>query len=178
MRLLCQDNGLVATQACTAVKGVRIHSTKLHIAASACNEEPLRLGHCMEPSKVDIPTVHYVESAGLDNQRVQNRNVSHLTVRYPNERRDRTTQITKGVKSDGTLLFLILSPRKYGETQLDGGGIQSINRFIQLDPEFIVNVKRPSESNEYLGEISVNTPVAFSLNRVTVPICTKSFIIM
>ena len=53
-----------------------------------------------------------------------------------------------------------LGPREKGETQIDGGGVQSIGGLIQFDSEGIVGVEATSLANEDLGKVGIDSPIS------------------
>ena len=53
-----------------------------------------------------------------------------------------------------------MRPRKQRQAQIDGGGVQSIDRVAQLHVQAFVGIKLPRLGNQPVGELRVNPPVA------------------
>ena len=55
-----------------------------------------------------------------------------------NKGRNRAAQIEKCVQLDGGFVLAEMRPGEEGQAQIDGRGIQSVHRLVQLDAEGIV----------------------------------------
>jgi hypothetical protein len=76
------------------------------------------------------------------------------------ERRDIATQVQQRVQLDGRLGRAKRRPRKYRQAQVDGAGIQSIDRVFQIDAKRFCGIKTAGDGNERLGKVGVDAPVA------------------
>ena len=56
------------------------------------------------------------------------------------ERRDIASEIEQCVQLDGRFGRTKRSPRKHRQAQIDGGGIQSVNGFSQIDSKGRINL--------------------------------------
>ena len=61
---------------------------------------------------------------------------------------------------DGSLGLAEVGPRKHGETQVDGGGIQGVDGVLQLQTKILVHVEFAGGLNQRVGKIGVDAPVA------------------
>ncbi len=68
-------------------------------------------------------------------------------------------QIQKGMEFYCPFAFPELSPREKGQTEVDGGRIQGIDRLIQFVTEGIGGVKFSGFCDEDLSEVGINPPV-------------------
>ena len=59
------------------------------------------------------------------------------------------------------LVLSKLRPGKERETQIDYGGIQSIGSLIELNGERIAQVKFSGASDQHLGKVLVDAPIAY-----------------
>ena len=64
------------------------------------------------------------------------------------------------VKLDSTLGSLEGGPGENSQTQIDGRGIQGVNRCVEVQAKFGVGVQRASDVDESTGEIGVDSPIA------------------
>lgn len=61
---------------------------------------------------------------------------------------------------DGRLSRAKRRPWKQRQTEIDGRGIQGIDRLVQIESQILVGIQRTSDANEGLGKIGVDAPVA------------------
>jgi len=66
----------------------------------------------------------------------------------------------QGVEFDGGLVLSKRGPRKQRETEVNGGGIQSIGGGLKFKPKRFIGVKCGGLPDEDLGEIGKDAPVA------------------
>ena len=116
----------------------------------------------IKPLEVDIASVHDVEGAGLGQQQVENIDIVQLAVADVEERRDVAAQVQQRVQLDGRLGRAKRRPRKHRQAQIDGAGIQSVDRVFQIDTKRFPGIKTTGDGNERLGEVGVDAPVARS----------------
>ena len=64
------------------------------------------------------------------------------------------------MKLHGGLALSKLRPRKQRQAQIDDGGVQSVGGLIELYRERIVLMKLSGVSDQHLGKILVDSPVA------------------
>ena len=138
---------------------MRIKSAKSHIAFGTGHEESESLGESIQTLEVEIPPIHDVEGAGLRKNFVQDIDVVHLAIADPYERGDVAPKIEECVEFDRRLGPPKVRPRKYGETQIDGCGIQGVDRLFEFDSKIVLLVERSGDPDQYLGKIRVNLPV-------------------
>jgi hypothetical protein len=89
----------------------------------------------VEPLEIDISAVEDVDRAGFGNELIQDADIVHLPICDAQEGRDASPQIEQRVELDRAALFLEQSPRKEVETQIDGRGIECIDRLLELHIE-------------------------------------------
>ena len=73
---------------------------------------------------------------------------------------DAPAQIQQRVQFDGRLGSTKPRPREQGKAQIDGRGVQRVNRRIQLDAEVFVLVKVFGDCDENLSKVGVDSPIA------------------
>ena len=155
-----EHDGLIADQSGGAIDRMRITTLGLEIGLGAGDEEAFRLVQLMKPLEVDVAAIHDVESTGLGQQQVQNVDVVQFAVADVDERRDIAAQVQQRVQLDGRLGRAKRRPRKYRQAQVDGAGIQSIDRVFQIDAKRFCGVQTAGDGDQRLGEVGVDAPVA------------------
>lgn len=84
----------------------------------------------------------------------------NLAMSDNDKRRNTPPQVQKGIQFHSALVGSKLGPREKRETQIDGGGVQSIGGLIQCDSERIVGVEATSLANEDLGKVGIDSPIS------------------
>ena len=153
-------DGLIANQPRASIDRMRITTHGLEIGFGARNKETARIVKAMQPFEVDIASVHDVEGTGLGHQQVEDIDVVHFPVADVQERGDVAAQIQERVQFDGCFGRTKWRPRKHRQAQVDGAGIQSVDRLFQIDAKGFLGIKTPSDSNERLGQVGVDAPIA------------------
>ena len=96
----------------------------------------------------------------LYNKQVQDVDVVYFSFGNMDEFRDAAAQIQQGMKFDGSLVFPKPRPWKERETQVYGCGIEGIDCLLQLNPKVFVAIERSGDTNQYPGEVGVDTPIS------------------
>ena len=76
------------------------------------------------------------------------------------ERGDVAAQVQERVQLDRRLGRAKRRPRKHRQAQVDGAGIQSVDRLFEIDTKGLRGIETTSDGNERLGEVGVDAPVA------------------
>ncbi len=155
-----QRNGLIADDAAAPVHLGRVNPPGVHIAFGSGDKESAGLMHLEQASKVQVTPIHDVERAGLQNQDVQHIDFVHLAVADVDEGWDGAPQVQQGMKLDGSLGFAKRGPVEQAQTQIDGGGVQSVDRVLELQPQVLVQVKLASAPNQNGSQVGPDSPIA------------------
>ena len=139
---------------------MRIPTLGLEIGFGARHKEAARVVQAMEPFEVEIASVHDVEGTWLGQPQVEDIDVVQFAVADVQERGNVAAQIQKRVQLDGRLGRAKRSPRKHRQAQVDGAGIQRVDRVFQIDAKRLPGIQATGDSNERLGKLGIDTPVA------------------
>ena len=60
---------------------------------------------------------------------------------------------------DGSFAFAEAGPREHRKTQIDGGGIERVDRLFQFHGERLARVQSPGLLDQDLSEIGINLPI-------------------
>lgn len=156
-----EDASLIAQNRCVdSIHGMRIAPYELRIALGTGDEESLCLVNSKEPREIQITAIHQIKSCCFDGQLVQQVDLVGLAVGDPNEAGDSAVQVQQRVQLDSGLGSSKRSPRKHRQTQIDGGGVQRVNRRLQIDTQWLAGVKRPSDADQVLRKVGIDLPGA------------------
>jgi hypothetical protein len=114
--------------------------------------------HLEQASKVYVVSVHDVERPRLQDQDVQKIDLVHLAIADVDEGRNRASEVQQGVQLDGYLGFAKRRPVE--QTQVDGGGIQCVDRVLEIEPQVLVQIKIASSPDQSCSQVGLDSPVA------------------
>src|SRR5713226_6742456 len=155
-----KDDTLVTDQARLAIDRMRVAALNLEVRLATGHEEAASLVEAIEALEVDEATIHDVESAGLGQQLVEDVDLVHLAITDVDESWNVAAQIQQRVQLDGRLGRTERRPRKYRQTEIDGRRVERIDGLLQFDTEGFLHVQTPGDTDQTLGEIGVDAPVA------------------
>ena len=155
-----QPDDLIGTQAGLLVDRQRMHTSEAHAALGTDDEKCALLFEYVQPGKIQIATVHDVEGSRLDGQLVERVDIVQFPVADMHESGNRAAQVQQRVQFDGGLGPAKACPAKQAQTQIDGRGIESVNRSFQVGRQGLVGVQSPSFANQVLRKVRIQAPVA------------------
>jgi hypothetical protein len=155
-----QCDGLIADKTAAPVYLGRVHAPGVHVAFGAGHKEGACLMHLEKACKVQVASVHDVERSWLQNQEVQHIDLVHLAIADVNEGRNRASEVQQGVQLDGCLGFAKRRPVERAQAQIDGGGIQCVDRVLEIESQVLVQIKLASAPDQNCSQVGPNSPVA------------------
>ncbi len=115
----------------------------------------------VQAREVEVTAIHHVERARLEDKLIENVDLVHLAMCNDHNSWDAAAQVEQGVEFYRSLLLAKLGPGKKRQAQIDGGGIERVNRLGQLHAEAaVVGVERSRAGNQHLREVGVDAPIA------------------
>src|SRR5262249_52474262 len=66
----------------------------------------------------------------------------------------------QGMQLNGSLAMGPGSPWEQGQTEVDGGRVQSVDGLLQFQTEFLMSIKLTRVPNENLGEVGIDAPAS------------------
>ena len=87
-------------------------------------------------------------------------NVVQLGRRNADNCGDLASQIQERMQLHRMLIGLVGGPGKKAETQVDSSRVQGIDGVAELDPQIFLSIELASPSDEHLGEVAINSPIA------------------
>ena len=155
-----QCDGLIADKTAAPVHLGRVHTPAVNVAFGAGHIEGAFLMHLENASKVQVTSVHDKERSWLQNQAVQHIDLVHLAIADVDEGRNRASEVQDDVQLHGCLGFAKRRPFEQAQAQIDGGGIQCVDRVLEIEPQVLVQIKLASASDQNCSQVGPDTPVA------------------
>ena len=76
------------------------------------------------------------------------------------EGRNRAPEVEQGVKLGCGLGFAKRRPLEQAQTQIEGGGVQCINRVLEIESQVLVQIKLAIAANQNRSQVGPDSPVA------------------
>jgi len=154
-----QHNGLIGAQAGTGVDGARVAAAKQDAAFCARNEEGAAVVEHMQALEVHVGAIHDIEGAGLRHDEIEHLDIVQFSLGNLNKRGDRAAQVKQGVQLDRSLSGAEARPREHRQAEVDGGGVQGVDRVVEIEAERLAGVHRTRDVDEHLSEVGIDPPV-------------------
>ena len=132
-----EHDALIADQAGASVHRPRITTLGFEVGLGARHKEAPCLVQAMQALEIDVTPIHDVGRARFGQQQVQQRVQFDCSLGRPKRR-----------------------PGKHRQTQVDGAGIQCVDRLFQVDAKWLLDVKTTGNGNERLGKVGLDAPVS------------------
>jgi len=151
---------MIAAQSGESMHQIRVMPGELKIRLGTSDKERSGSGDQCQSNEVHIAAIHQIERSRLEKQGVEPANVVLARSSNADASRDRPPQIDLSVHLDARLGLSKVRPRKESESQIDGGGIQRIDRVVQIQPEIFAYIEWPCFAHQALGQILPDAPVS------------------
>ena len=150
---------LIAENTLQAIPRHRVMTGKAKIALGPRDEEGARLNDASKPSKVHVAAIHHIEGSRFEEQVVEPVNICIAGSTDVDAGRDRASQIELGMHLDPGLGASEICPWEETQREIDGGGVEGINRVLQFQSEVLSGVENTCLAHEPFGEIFPESPV-------------------
>jgi hypothetical protein len=150
---------MVAAQPRESIHRFRVMPSELKVRFGAGDEECSSIGNQRQSDEVHVATIHQIERSCFEEETVE---PSHVVLARPSNvdaGGNRATQVDLGVHLDSCLRLPEIRPWKKSERKIDRGGIQRIDRVVQIDAEILARIKGPCLADQALGEVFPYPPV-------------------
>ena len=155
-----ENDGLIAAESRGFVDGAFRPAAALEVLLGTRDEESHVRLKDVEPGEIDVASVHDVEGAGLQRQMVESLDIVHFSAGNVDKTGDVAAQVDQGVQLDGSLASAKARPREERQTEIDGRGIEGVDRLFQIDAQGVARIEFAGPGNEDGGEVGVDAPVA------------------
>lgn len=139
---------------------MRIQSSEPEVGFCSDDEEGHQQMEGIQTSEVQIATIHDIEGAGFDDELVEDSDIVELAVGDSEERGNGSFQVEQRVQLDGPLVLSESGPREKGKTQIDGGGVEGIGRFVQIGDEAVVSIEILGDANQHVCKVGKDAPIS------------------
>ncbi len=113
-----------------------------------------------QPFEVQVPTVHDVNGSRLWKQEIEGMHIVQFPIGNMDKTGNGSTQIQQGMQFDRRFGAAKRGPRKQRQTQVDGGGVESIYGIRQVQPQVFGLVQNAGLRDQALSEVGVDAPVS------------------
>ena len=113
----------------------------------------------MKPGEVQKATIHNVEGACFQRDYIQDVDLVEFSVGDVDKSRDTAPQIQQGMETHSPLGLSESCPGKEGQAQVDGRGIQGIDRVLEFHGQRFLLVEFPGNADQMVGKIGIDAPV-------------------
>src|SRR5208283_157262 len=137
----------------------RIKTFEPEVFFGSCDKEGHGLIDSVKPGEIEIAPIHEIEGTRFQEEIVENIDIVNFAMGNKDNGRNISMQIQKRVQFDSAFVFAELGPWKERQAEIDGGGIQSINRLIQVHAKRIVHIKGSGAGDQNLCEVGINSPI-------------------
>ena len=153
-------NRLIANHAGRSVGLDRINAMRIHAAFRARHKETPRLMHFVQAGEIQIASIHHVKRARFDGQDVEHIDIPHLAVADVDERGNCAAQVQQRMHLHRRFGLPKWSPVEQTQAQVDGGGVQRVNRGIEFDGHRLFEVQLSRSQYQSHRQCVIDVPVA------------------
>lgn len=155
-----QQDALVAAQPGRFVDLAPSDPGVAHIVLGPDDEGDLSLMQCLQSGEIEITAVDDHDGSRRPLNHVEDLDVVHLAGGYMDENMNGATQIDNRVGLDGRLGREEVCPGKQTQTQVDGGGVHCIERFLDSQSNVFALIGFDCGRNQSMTECFEQSPIA------------------
>ena len=133
---------------------------KLQILFCTDDKESARFVDRVKAGIIEVASIHEIDRPWFEEEFVEQNDLVSLARSHENTGRNVAPQVEQRMHFDRTFAFAKLGPRKQREAKVDGGGVQGVNRLLQVDSERFVGIEGTGLGNEHFGKVLVDAPIA------------------
>jgi len=146
-------SNLIAENTLQAIPRERSMTGEAKIALGASDEEGACQNDTSKPSKVHVAAIHHIEGTRFEEKVVEPVNIGIAGSGDVDAGRDRASQIELGMHLDPSFGASKIGPWEETQREIDGRGIQSVNRVLQFQSEILSGVEDTRLAHESFGKI-------------------------
>ena len=144
---------LIAENAFQAIPRQRAMTGEAEVALGPSDEEGSGKNDPSKTSKIHVGSIHHIEGTCFEEQVVEPMNIGVAGPCDVDAGRNRATKIQLSMHLDPGFGASKMSPREETQREVDGGGIQSVNRVLQFQSEILSGVEDTRLAHESFGKI-------------------------
>ena len=151
---------MIATQARGFVYDTTLAGPELEILFGTGEEKRQARLKTVQPGEIDVAAIHHIEGAGFEGKMVEDLDIVHFPGGNVDKTRNVAAQVEQRMEFHRGFASAELRPREQLQTKIDRGGIERIDRLIQLDSKGFLGIEPACLRDQEMGEIGINAPVA------------------
>jgi len=155
----CKLADLVAAQPQTLVDLQGAMAGEAKVLLGSRDEKCPRLIDASQANEVHVTAIQDVECSRFEEQLVEPKHVVHPGLADVDASRNRASQVDLGMQFDTCFGFAEARPREKVEREVDSRGVQSIDRVVDIQSEFLVGIESSCFADESLGQVLPQTPI-------------------
>ena len=154
-----EHHALIGDHPSVSIGWGRVDASGSKVVLGAGDKKGARLMKAIKPLEIHVASVHHVEGAGLEDEHVEHLGVVGLAVREVYKGWDCAPKVQKGVDLYRRLCRTKQGPRRKAHAQVDGAGVQGIDRVLQIQPQVLLAVDPARPSDQDCGKICPDSPI-------------------
>jgi len=155
-----QQDALVAAQPGRFVDLAPGDPGVAHIVLGPDDEGDLSLMQCLQSGEIEVAAVDDHDRSRRPLNHVEDLDVVHLASGDMDKNRNGATQIDNRVGLDGCLGRAEVCPGKQTQTQVDGGGVHRVERFLDAQANVVALMDFDGGRNQSMTECFEQSPIA------------------
>ena len=132
----CHD--LIADHSGRSVYWLGVEALEIEALFGPRNKEGGSEMQFVQACEIEVAAIHHIEGAGFEAELIQNVDLVNLAMCNDHNSWNVAAQVEQGMQFHRSFVFAKLGPGKKCQAQIDGGGIERVNRLGQLDAEVVV----------------------------------------
>src|SRR6267143_1164351 len=155
-----ERNSLIADDSRSSVYWLRVESLEIETLSGPGDKEAGSEVQFVQAREIEVTAIHHIERAGFEAELIQNVDLVNLAMCNDHNSWNAAAQVEQRVQFHRSFVLAKHGPGEKGQAQIDGGGIERVNRLGQLYAEAVVCIERSGAGNQHLREVGVDAPVA------------------
>ena len=155
-----QRHRLIADNALCTIAGRGVDSPQVGVRFGAGDKECASVVQREEPLEIEVAPIHDVNGRRFRNQKIERIDIVHLAVGNMYKTRDVSTQVQKRMHFDRCFGASKRRPWEQRKAQVDGRGVECINRIREIETQVFFGVKLAGLGNESLRKLGIDSPVS------------------
>ena len=154
-----ERHALIGNHPSVSIGWGRVDASGPKVVLGAGDKKGTCLMKAKQSLEIHVATVHHVEGSWLEDEHVEHLGVVGLAVGEVDKGWDCAPKVQKGVDLYRRLCRTKQGPRKKAHAQVDGAGVQGIDRVLQIQPQVFLDIDFACPSDQDYGKIGPDSPI-------------------
>ena len=152
-------NSGITTESGGVIDGSVFTAAEVEIGFGPSDEEGFGGLKAIESFEIDVSSIHDIVGSWFDRKMIEYGHIMRFALGNVDKTGDAATEIKECVQFDSRFTTPKLCPGKEREAEVDGGGVECVDGFVQCESERLVDVEGAGLGNQDLGEVVKDSPV-------------------